>query len=239
MPRIITFNIACQPLTQELLQFFKSVSADIILLQEIEEYEKGYTKKTAKKFGYNSVYTPARELRSSGTHGLAILSHGKIHNVKVQTLPLKNLRPKPRNRIAVHSDVIIDSNTIQVCNVHLDTRLNPEERAHQLSPVLKEIKSPAILAGDFNTAPIKFYKNLMPIGLSNQKDHIDSSLEEQGFETSNSSAGRSFRLLPWQLDAIYPLNYKITGYGVYKDVKLSDHFPVWADIEELENLNNF
>ncbi len=167
--RIVTYNIACQALSVQLLEIIDSFSADIILLQEIEEYEVGLTKACAADFGFIFVYEPSRSFKS-GSHGLAILSKWPIIKIRAITLPYINLHINSRSRIALVSEIQTPHGLLTVSNVHLDTRLNIVDRIKQLQPVVVASRNPAILGGDFNTVPIQFYKNLVPIGLLNQKN---------------------------------------------------------------------
>ncbi len=148
MIRIITYNIAGHQVSAQLISALESLNADIIMLQEVEEYLPNWTTKTASKFGFQAIYVPSRKTKL-GTHGLAILSRGAITEMETQILSLKELGFHSRERIAVHASTMVRSQTIKVCNVHLDTRLNMTERVEQLSAVLDKLKAPVIRGGRF------------------------------------------------------------------------------------------
>lgn len=243
--RVATFNVRFGRRVSEIAQSFKQHSnlaqADVILLQEIEQRSQEIIPRVtrlAKLLNMDYVYVPSRRLPLlRGTHGAAILSRLPLQAataIRLPVYPLLRLHP----RVAISAELDFLGRKIKIYNVHLNGSLNYKKRAAQLSEVIKHIyrdenNQPVILGGDFNTIPlVTLAGTSIPLFYSNQKKKLHAFLKSRGFETSCQHAGHTSRwgLVQFQLDGIYPKNGKVAQYGVERQIRLSDHFPLWADI---------
>jgi endonuclease/exonuclease/phosphatase family metal-dependent hydrolase len=151
-------------------------------------------------------------------------------------LPAFNLLFRSRKRIAIRASIDLSGERVQVCNVHLDGRLNISDRIKQITPFMEQIKkggNKIILGGDFNTIPLRLYRNVLPIWRDDQGKQFEEYLKGYGFSTFHLQPKYSMRArhIRWLLDYIYVSNLEIKQYGVRANIEKSDHHPVWADVE--------
>jgi endonuclease/exonuclease/phosphatase family metal-dependent hydrolase len=238
--RVVTFNVHFGADVPALVQAIRSnprlSQADVLLLQEIESYPgDDRAAKLAEALTLDLVYAPAR-VEGDGTHGLAILSRYPMTDLEVLRLKQYDLGFRgTRRRIAMAATVQVPGRPVRVYNVHLDTRLTPEERLRQLEPVMAEAaKQPAaIIGGDFNT--INAVSSLLPLvpvplpGFS-QAAGLDAYMKAHGFATPFEGIGRTHRF-PMRLDAVYARGLEVEGEGKEMSVTVSDHYPLWVDVK--------
>ena len=241
--RVVTFNVhfgANVPALAGAIRSNPELSrADVLLLQEIESHPGGDDRaaKLADALNLNLVYAPAR-IEGDGTHGLAILSRYPLSDLEVIRLKHYDMGLggfRARRRIAMAATVHLPDRDVRVYNVHLDTRLKPEERLLQLEPVVAEaVKQPAALVGgDFNT--INAVSSLLPLvpvpvpGFS-QAAGIDAYMRSKGFATPFERIGRTHHF-PMRLDAVYARGLQVEREGKETSVDVSDHFPLWVDVK--------
>ncbi len=234
--RVITYNVGRRALSKAVIDSLNPLQADVCLFQEIEEYEAGSTEIIARESGFDSVFASSRSLQSEGKHGLAIISKYPIISSETVSLPKFNLGFNSRNRIALIALIQSPNKVIQICNVHLDTRLNAQERINQLSPLFEPFnnsKSPIILGGDFNTIPFKLWRNILPTGFVKQNIMVEQFLHNKKFKCIPITPSFTFRYGPvkFHLDSIYSLGLEITNHGIYSQHSKNDHLPVWADFK--------
>ena len=238
--RVVTFNVHFGADVPGLARAIRGNprlnQADILLLQEIESHPgDDRAARLAEALSLNLVYAPAR-IEGDGTHGLAILSRYPMRDLEVLSLKHYDLGFRgTRRRIAMAATVEMPGRAVRVYNVHLDTRLTPEERLLQLEPVVAEaVKQPAaIVGGDFNT--INAVSSLLPLvpvplpGFS-QAAGLDAYMQSKGFAAPFAGIGRTHRF-PMRLDAVYARGLKVEGEGKETSVTVSDHFPLWVDLQ--------
>jgi endonuclease/exonuclease/phosphatase family metal-dependent hydrolase len=238
--RVVTFNVhfgADVPgLAEAILSNPELGRADVLLLQEIEKHPgDDRAAELAEALNLNLVYAPAR-IEGDGTHGLAILSRYPMSDLEVIRLKSYDLGFRgTRRRIAMAATVHLPDRDVRVYNVHLDTRLKPEERLLQLAPVVAEaVKQPvALVGGDFNT--INAVTSLLPLvpvpvpGFS-QAGGLDAYMRSQGFATPFERIGRTHHF-PMRLDAVYARGLPVEREGKEMSVDVSDHFPLWVDVK--------
>lgn len=247
--RIATFNVFYGKNPTAIADAIKTnenlCRADVILLQEVEAHPhetKARALQMAELLDMRCVYTPARESTEkgvdvAGSHGLAILSKEKIKEFEVVPLSYFNLRYNSRKRVAVNAILEIDGKEIQISNVHLDNRLNIKDRILQIKDVLEKLKSHRVqrivMAGDFNTVPFFWLGRAIPIFYSSQRKLFNRFLREEGFDTHLEEAGHTMahRFLKLSLDSIYTKGVRVKKFGVERTVRVSDHWPVWVDVE--------
>lgn len=239
--RVVTFNVhfgADVPALAHALQSNPELRrADVLLLQEIESYPgDDRAAKLAQDLNLNLVYAPARP-EGNGTHGLAILSRYPLSDLEVIRLKHYDMGLggfRARRRIAMAATLHLPGRNVRVYNVHLDTRLTPEERLQQLEPVVEDaLNQPAaLIGGDFNT--INAVTSLLPLvpvpvpGFS-QAAGLDAYMKAKGFATPFEKIGRTHHF-PMRLDAVYARGLEVEREGKETSVNVSDHFPLWVDI---------
>lgn len=244
--RVATFNAHFAKNVTAIAQAFARnanlAAADIILIQEIEHLTKENATRAsrlAKLLNMDYVYVPSRRLLlMRGTHGTAILSRYYLRNAKAIRLPVYPLlRLHPR--VALCAEVQYNGRKVKIYNIHLSGSLNYRQRASQLDAVLKHIRrqntrEPVILAGDFNTIPLlTLVGTSIPLFYSNQRKKLHAFLGRQGFISSGRYIGHTsnWGLARFQLDGIYARGAAFSQSGIERSIKISDHFPLWADIK--------
>jgi endonuclease/exonuclease/phosphatase family metal-dependent hydrolase len=238
--RVVTFNVHFGADVPGLVRAIRAnprlSRADILLLQEIESHPgDDRAAKLAEALNLNLVYAPAR-VEGEGTHGLAILSRYPMTELEVLGLKKYDLGYRgTRRRIAMAATVELPQGKVRVFNVHLDTRLTPEERLRQLEPVIAEAaKRPAaIVGGDFNTItaiPSLLPMVPLPVPGYSQAAGLDAYMQAQGFATPFAGIGRTHRF-PMRLDAVFARGLEVEGQGKETSVDVSDHFPLWVDLK--------
>lgn len=240
---IATYNVHYGKKIQKIPAAFSAhphlQSAHILLFQEIEYHdtaEKAQAKHIADELGFEYRYAPARDLATGGTHGIALLSKYPILEYEVIRLPYFHTSYRTRERIAQLALLDVGGTPVLICNVHLDVRVNLMERITQLKPVLLQLSQyqteRIIIAGDFNTTPMLWYKRAVPVLVRNQQKGFRFFMEELGFTATPQKRGHSFRAgpIPLHLDEIYVRGLTIEEAGVANTIRLSDHKPLWARI---------
>ena len=238
--RIVTFNVHYGADVAGLARAIRTNphlrDADVLLLQEIEKHPgDDRAARLADALSLNLVYAPAR-IEGDGTHGLAILSRYPLKDLEVLRLKKYDLGFRgTRRRIAMAATVELPGHSVRIYNVHLDTRLTPEERLTQLAPVVAEAEQQpaAIVGGDFNT--INAVSSLLPLvpvplpGFS-QAGGLDAFMKSKGFATPFERIGSTHRF-PMRLDAVYTRGIAVEGEGKETSVTVSDHYPLWVDLK--------
>jgi endonuclease/exonuclease/phosphatase family metal-dependent hydrolase len=243
--RVVSFNVhrgdELRRLAREILDSRALRDADLFLLQEIESHpdEGGSRARSlARMLELNHVYAAARPAGDGGaTHGLAILSRHRITGARVIELPRYDLRYNSRRRIALAATVDVDGRPVHVYDVHLDTRLAPDERVAQLRPVIDDVKrGPAgelvIVGGDLNFAPVRWRWRVIPGGRADHVGPIDRAMAAAGLTPATGDVGATARMfgVGLRLDALYARGAAVVGAGVAREVTASDHLPVWIDL---------
>jgi endonuclease/exonuclease/phosphatase family metal-dependent hydrolase len=238
--RVVTFNVHYGADVPGLVRAIRAnprlSQADVLLIQEIESHPgDDRAARLAEALSLNLVYAPAR-IEGDGTHGLAILSRYPMKDLEVLKLKKYDLGFRgTRRRIAMAATVDLPGRSVRIYNVHLDTRLTPEERLLQLEPVIAEaVKQPAALVGgDFNT--INAVSSLLPLvpvplpGFS-QAGGLDAYMRSKGFATPFERIGSTHRF-PMRLDAVYARGLEVEAEGKETSVTVSDHYPLWVDLK--------
>lgn len=240
--RVATYNVhyAEDPvaIAREICGNERLSAADLIFLQEVESHpheETGRAEKIALSCGFHSLYAPAREA-GRGSHGVAVLSKHALKDFYVVPLGWNDLGFRSRQRIALACSLDLGGVAVRLYNVHLDTRINSEDRLKQLCPVLADAdlhpRDKTVIAGDFNTVPFRFARNMVPYWVENQERLVRSHLRSHGFDSFAEVKGHTsaFGALKMRLDSIYARGVSISGSGIETGVKASDHRPLWADL---------
>jgi endonuclease/exonuclease/phosphatase family metal-dependent hydrolase len=236
--RIATWNVEYAPRPDRLARALKEHTslrhASVILLQEVEHHDHEpapRAERLARALGLAHVYAPARALRR-GTHGLAILSRFPLTDVERIPLPAgAGFYAVPR--VALAATVHLPDGPLRVVDVHLDTRLDAEQRVAQIAPALAAADGPrALVAGDLNTTPFRFWRNNLPIGAADQPAAVDRAAAAHDLANATAPLGPTTRrrVLAWRLDAIYTRGLRVAARGIARTIRDSDHVPLWIDL---------
>lgn len=161
-------------------------------------------------------------LHEQGDTGVALLSRLPLEDISRIDLPWKDCPWRPR--LSLGATIRIGSRKLRIFNSHIDPHSAVGGQIEQLEVVIDQADkttSPVVLLGDFNT-------------LSNRKC-LDTRrlLERRGFTTPFPTGtatwhGAGIRL---HADWIFVRNARITRWGVARSLKVSDHWPIWAEIK--------
>ncbi|HYJ45493.1 MAG TPA: endonuclease/exonuclease/phosphatase family protein [Pyrinomonadaceae bacterium] len=158
----------------------------------------------------------------TGRSGVALLHNLPFTRIERLDLPWHKCAWRPR--LAIKAEMQLGPINLQLFNSHIDPHATLEEQIDQHKAVLAhadDSSGPLILLGDFNT-------------LSRQSCHaIRAFLESKGFRTPFQTGTATWRSGPIRLhtDWIFVRDLKIKRYGVARRLSVSDHWPVWAEIE--------
>ena len=162
-------------------------------------------------------------LHDSGDTGVALLSRLPLTDVKRIDLPWKECPWRPR--LAMAATVSIGPRSLRIFNAHVDPHAASDGQLEQLEVIAAEAEAsslPTIILGDFNT-------------LSSQKCELTRGfLESHGYTTpfpTGTSTWRGGGLL-MHADWIFSRGVKIGRWGVAKPLSVSDHWPIWVEVED-------
>jgi endonuclease/exonuclease/phosphatase family metal-dependent hydrolase len=232
---VVSLNMAkeqdCDRVLRDLQRAPRLHRADVLLLQEVFDADgtPSVAEKLARHLGYYAAFSP----EATGVHdrGLAVVSRYPISGMTVQRLKAFNLRYHSRNRFAMAADVNTPAGPIHLWNVHLDTRLNAQQRLEQLRPVIESataMTGPRLIAGDFNTNEFYWLGNVVPVPFG--KGHgstIRAEMQERGFRTPFLSGVITFPEFRRHLDWIFASGLQTVDSSV-EPVAFSDHHALWT-----------
>jgi endonuclease/exonuclease/phosphatase family metal-dependent hydrolase len=244
--RLVTFNVERAPdvpaLARAILGSPALGRAHVLLLQEMEHHPTEPASRArlladALDPALNYVYAPTRQVDHDATHGLALISRYPLSRVEVMELPYFDLHISSSRQIALGVTVDIDGTPLRLVNVHLDTRINFNQRLLQLEPAVALSPGPLVLGGDFNTNPYTWAERTVPllparsIAAIDQAVELDRYLEQQGFSAPTAALGDTTNMpVGYRLDSIYCRVIHAVDAGVAREVEVSDHHPVWIDV---------
>jgi endonuclease/exonuclease/phosphatase family metal-dependent hydrolase len=208
--------------------------ADVLLLSEVHAHGPCSDACAAgARLGMASAYVPGH-VQDRGTEGVAILSRWPLSDVEVIELPYHHVVVNSARRVAVAATALTVDGPVRVFAVHLDNRISPSARVRQLAPVLERARrwpGPVVIGGDFNTSPFSWLAALVPFPTGRQDDAVERAVREAGLTTPVTASGPTSQWLSMRLDAIYTRGVAVHAFGVSHDVRISDHLPLWADVE--------
>jgi endonuclease/exonuclease/phosphatase family metal-dependent hydrolase len=210
--------------------------ADVYLLQEVlhsGDGDRSLPAQLAKRLRLSAAFAPGDELPGGVARGVAILSRFAIRDPQIQRLKRFDLRFKSRCRVALALTVASPRGPIRVVNVHLDSRINADERLEQLKPIVARLPSgsgPQLIGGDFNTSNVFWVRRWLPLPfVSSQGARVSNYLESEGFSTPFTVTGRTFSYLPLRLDWIFVRELRPLDAGV-EPIGFSDHRGLWLKL---------
>lgn len=158
--------------------------------------------------------------------GVALISKLPLHDVARIDLPWHECPWHPR--LAMAATVKFAGQAIRLFNVHIDPHGPLDNQHQQTEAVLEQSQKhegPTIILGDFNT-------------LSRQKAiEIRALMESRGYATpfpNELPTWRGAGVVRFHADWIFVKGLRATRWGVVKPLNVSDHWPIWTEIERLD-----
>lgn len=159
------------------------------------------------------------DLHDKGDTGVALLSRLPLSDVERIDLPWEECPWRPRLAMAA------TIGGIRIFNAHVDPHAECEGQLAQLQRIgdlADEVQDrPVVILGDFNT-------------LSKDKClETRSFLESRGYTTPIPTGTATWRGagLRMHADWIFSRGLTITRWGVARPLHVSDHWPIWAEVE--------
>jgi endonuclease/exonuclease/phosphatase family metal-dependent hydrolase len=158
----------------------------------------------------------------AGDTGIAILSRLPLLEVERLELPWSECAWRPR--LALYARIALQNQVVHIFNLHIDPHASTDEQLQQHSAVIAraaEVSGPTVIMGDFNTLT------------RNACERVRSFLEERGYSTPLPTKTATWRagLIRLHPDWIFVRGLCVTRWGVMKPLGVSDHWPVWAEVE--------
>lgn len=165
------------------------------------------------------------EADDTGDTGVALLSTLPFANIARLDLPWQICPWRPR--LSIYSEFRVGSTPLYLFNSHIDTHASIDAQLMQHEAVLEKAEkcaadgAPTILVGDFNTLTRRSVL------------HVRRFLEARGFTTPFRTGTTTWRtgLIRLQPDWIFTCNVETTNFGVLRPLGVSDHFPLWIEID--------
>ncbi|HVS82804.1 MAG TPA: endonuclease/exonuclease/phosphatase family protein [Pyrinomonadaceae bacterium] len=161
-------------------------------------------------------------LRDAGDTGVALLSRIPLEEITRIDLPWHDCAWRPR--LALGATIKLGEEKLRLFNAHIDPHGPLDNQHQQIEAVLEHADrhdGPSVILGDFNT-------------LSKQKAvEIRRLMESRGYTTPFQTGTATWRGagLRFHADWIFVRGVRVTGWGVAKPLNVSDHLPIWAEIE--------
>jgi endonuclease/exonuclease/phosphatase family metal-dependent hydrolase len=162
-------------------------------------------------------------INDEGDMGVALLSRVPLENVERIDLPWHECPWRPRTAMA--ASIQMSGQTVRIFNVHIDPH-GPLDNQHQQTEAVLAIAQqhtgPSIVMGDFNT-------------LSRQKAaEIRKLMESHDYATpfpTDIPTWRGAGVMRFHADWIFGRGITFKRWGVAKPLNVSDHWPIWAEIQ--------
>jgi len=235
--KVVSYNIRWRG-GEELKQVIKLLREDpaiggasIIGLQEVDRNKRrtGNTN-TARQIAdalgmrYAWAAPPAREGDGEEETGVELLSVFPLSNIT--RVLLTHEGPDGRRRVAVAATVQVGPIPVRVYSVHAETRMPVEKKVEHWRAVLDDLRlypkvERAIVLGDFNTIKRKDVRAAR------------SLFADAGFTTPFADDRPTWKtfVVRLKLDWLWLRGLEANGFGIDKDVDLSDHWPLWATVK--------
>lgn len=241
--KVVSYNIRWRggeelsQLTQVLKDDPQIGGAAVLGLQEVDRNKKRTGNKNtvrilAEELGMYYAWaapavpdSPTSSLKAKAEEetGVVILSSYRLSHVQRIVLPHEG--PGQRRRVALGATVTLGKTSLRVYSVHSETRISVERKLDQMKAVLDDLACypkgmPAVVLGDFNTW---------------EQDAVTKTVKlftAENFRTPFDEQATFFRRalfvsIDLKLDWIWLRNIQESGWGVNRNVELSDHWPLW------------
>jgi endonuclease/exonuclease/phosphatase family metal-dependent hydrolase len=242
--RVVSWNIERGLQFPKILDFLRTVDADLLLLQEVDlNARRTHRRDIANELGraLNLTYAFGMEFQelSQGTaanpayHGMATLTRWPLVRARIIRFRDQSAFWKPRwfvpdvpvfqrrvgGRVALVTETTIHSRKVVSYNIHLESRGTDELRLRQLNEVLadsrKYVDRPIfVIGGDFN--------------LHAGGGDTAQALRSAGFHDAVQLPDRPTTTAhpPRAIDWIF-VSDQLNGKGqVHDEIRASDHYPV-------------
>lgn len=158
----------------------------------------------------------------TGDTGLAMLSSYPFSVAKRVELPWTECAWRPR--LAIETVIQVGAKKLHLYNAHIDPHATTDEQLAQHTAIIEraqKAEAPAILLGDFNTLT------------SESRVRMRGLLESHGYRTPFKDGTATWRagLIRLHTDWIFVRDVNVTRWGVAGRLGVSDHWPVWAELE--------
>jgi endonuclease/exonuclease/phosphatase family metal-dependent hydrolase len=159
----------------------------------------------------------------AGDTGVAVLSRLPFASAARIDLPWRDCEWRPRLALQVEIQTGERGN-LSIFNSHIDPHAAVKEQLEQHEAILEraaQMPGPVALLGDFNTLTRKARREMRRL------------LESYGFSTPMPSGTPTWRagLLRLHTDWIFVRGARVSRWGVARLRGISDHWPVWAEID--------
>lgn len=226
---------------------------DFVGLQEVFNGILGFGDKILGKFRQRDHYDVIGGFRSVVAHGVGFAGF-RYENMLLSHLPrlshrqINFLLPGRIFFLAACGFTLapypVNGTVVWIGNTHLHA-YNPNDRSHQAKNIAAEIKKlgdvPILFLGDLNTVPPGCRTSDFPAGerdtLSYKNDRTLDILHEAGLRMIPHEDRDDFYTYPTgvpnrTLDYIlFSKHWNVKSYGVLRDFKFSDHYPVYGEFE--------
>jgi endonuclease/exonuclease/phosphatase family metal-dependent hydrolase len=161
-------------------------------------------------------------LNDAGDTGVALISHLPLEDLARIDLPWHECAWRPR--LAMGATISFGSRKLRLFNAHIDPHAAAGGQIEQLAAMIDQadrFTGPTIVLGDFNT-------------LSRQKClQTRQFMEQRGYTTPFPTGTPTWRGagLRMHADWIFVRDLSIKKWGVARPLSVSDHWPIWAEIE--------
>jgi endonuclease/exonuclease/phosphatase family metal-dependent hydrolase len=161
-------------------------------------------------------------LHDPGDTGVALLGRLPLHDITRIDLPWHACPWRPR--LAMGATIELFGQRVRLFNVHIDPHGPLDNQHQQIEVVLEQAArhdGPSVILGDFNT-------------LSKQKAvAIRTLMESRGYATPLPTGTATWRGagLRFHADWIFVRGLSVARWGVVRPLDVSDHWPIWAEIE--------
>lgn len=237
--KVVSFNIrfrAGEDLKKlaELLRKDPEIGEAVVLgLQEVDRNKKrtgnqNTVKQLAEELGMHYAWAapPAPKPSQEEETGVALLSPHPLTEVRRLVLPHQG--PGGRRRAGIGATIKVGGTNLRVYSVHSETRMSMDKKVGQMKAALDDLAThptdtPAIVMGDLNTwesdAGTRTVKLFKGAGFHTPFDG-DTTFCQQIL----------FVPLKLKLDWIWLRNVEARAHGIDRQVKLSDHYPLWTRV---------
>lgn len=223
--RVATYNVRAglETSLEEVGNTIEAIGADVIALQEVDRgvdrsNQVDQARVLAERLGYNYVYAAAID-RGGGSYGIALLSRLPI--ASAERVPLRGgMAYEPR--VAIDARLCVGARPIRMVATHADfLPWSAVENARDLAERLRgDLGQGLIVAGDLNQTPREEGpRRFSRLGL---KDVLGERAEGVSFWPGQTRVDYLFA------DATLGKRVRAAAIG---NVKASDHYPAWMDIE--------
>lgn len=164
-------------------------------------------------------------LDDTGDTGIALLSRLPLSDPKRIDLPWEECAWRPR--LAMAATVSAGARSVRIFNAHIDPHAAINGQLKQLEVLVQEADrntGATLILGDFNTLS------------KNKALETRSFMQASGYSTPFPSGTSTWRGAGIRLHAdwIFYRDLTITNWGVARPLNVSDHWPIWVEI----NLND-